>query len=187
MSFVPFISIDPAYKTLGIIVGYFEVKKTLVIVTIKKASVITITNYDELNFSDKIKEFDKIISSYMETINFLKNIKCLAIIEDQYQIFTPGKFKMSTKLNLIQNALFTILQVKYNTSPMFLKTSVYKVAIGIAKGNHLENKKAAVNLAEKLTGQKFNYQDNHICDCINQLYYCIWKSYPTLKFKFIFE
>jgi hypothetical protein len=68
-----------------------------------------------------------------------------------------------------------------------LNSMSYKSALGIAKGTHTNNKRAAVQFCINITGRKFLFKENHLCDCINQLFFVLHSKYSGREFKFVFE
>lgn len=104
------------------------------------------------------------------------NKNCLVIIEQQY--ITPpeknvGVWATTLRLQKIESTLFTLFHAAYQMFTTLLPSSKYKKGLGIATGQHKDNKQEALGLAKQIVGDKYEkYIDNdHVADCICMLYY----------------
>jgi len=161
-----FISIDPGCVNNATLV--MEVSGETFVVIIQKIEPMipdTISNLDVYqrvlaSLTDSVQQIHQLLEEGQQADITL-------LIEHQYIKPNISTLMLNIKLSIIENTLFTIAQERH--LPVFLvNSSTYKRSLGISKGDHAKNKKAALQFAKE---HDFVTKNDHFADCWNQAYW----------------
>jgi hypothetical protein len=83
--------------------------------------------------------------------------------------------KNTIHLQIIQAMLATIFEAKHQCPVFMVHSNSYRQALGLIRGDHYENKKASLefcrNLLSKHDFETYIKENDHLADCLNQVYY----------------